>query len=235
MSCVKSCHNHVWEWDVLVFVRLALVAWAKLAAARIMNKRTSVLTLSIENNQSSGNWGKRYEKEEQRVIRGSGNLPLPVLLIINLFLLFANLVWNLQPQAFKLMDSVTLLLNQRYWTCFPSQPSFPFYPRVEWFSGSLALLLGFLRILLPLWPAYIPFCCPCMHLEHEFVGQKRWFLSPHNYLLLSALERTWKHLSFNSPGISLTLTSEGLWRFTFMVCIHTKDPQWSSFLPFGPK
>lgn len=39
-------------------------------------------------------------------------------------------------------------------------------------------------------------------------------------------------LSFNSSGISWKVSSERLWRFTSMVCICAKDPQWSSS-PFG--
>lgn len=109
------------------------------------------------------------------------------------------LVWNLQPQAFK---PLMLLPDEICWTCFPSQPSFPFYPRVECFSGSLALCLCFLQILLPLWPGSIPLCYLWLHLEHKFVGERRWFLSPHNHLLLSALERTWKNSYLSTVQVS---------------------------------
>lgn len=45
----------------------------------------------LKTNVSSGNQGKSYQRGEQWVIRGSGNLPLPVL-IINIFLPFA--IWS---------------------------------------------------------------------------------------------------------------------------------------------
>lgn len=81
-SCVKSCRSHVWEWDVLVFVRPASAAWANGAAAGIMNKVTYFsFDLVGGKNKSSGNWGKSHQKREQCVIRGSGNLPLPVIII----------------------------------------------------------------------------------------------------------------------------------------------------------
>lgn len=98
--------------------------------------------------------------------------------IINLLISFANLVWNLQAQAFKLMDSD--IPDERCWTSFPSQP-FPFYPPVEQFRGSLALHPGVLADP-ALRTSSVPLCCPCLRLEHELVGERRWFLSPQNYL-----------------------------------------------------
>lgn len=136
------------------------------------------------------------------------------------------------------MDSLTLLSNERYWTCFPSQPSFPFYPRVEWFTGSLALLSGVLVDHVPslayLYPSLLPLIAfrawVCWREEEEVVS-----LPSQLPFAVSIRKDMEALLPFNSPGISLKLSSEGLWRFTFVVCIHTKDPQWSSFLPFGLK
>lgn len=68
-----------------------------------------------------------------------------------------SLVWNPQPQPFR---PLMLLPDEICWTCFPSQPSFPFYPRVECFSGSLALLSGFHADPIPslawLYPSLLP-------------------------------------------------------------------------------
>lgn len=109
---------------------------------------------SLKTNISSGNWGKSYQRGEQWVIRGSGNLPLPVV-IINIFLPVA--VWSgmFNPKHLSLW-----CFYQICWTCFPSQPFFPLYARVEHFSGSLGLLSGFLADSPPslsrLYPSLLP-------------------------------------------------------------------------------
>lgn len=147
---------------------------------------------SLKNNISSGNWGKSYQRGEQWVIRGSGNLPLPVL-IINVFLPFA--VWSgiLNPNHLGLW----CFYQMRYvGLVSPASPLFLFI--LEWNVSVVPWLffLGFMQILFPLWPGSIPLCCLWLHLEPELVGER--FCFPHNHLLLRALEGTWKNsLSFN--------------------------------------
>lgn len=116
------------------------------------------------------------------------------------------LVWNLQPQAFK---PLMLLPDEICWTCFPSQPSFPFYPRVECFSGSLALLSVFLADSPPslawLYPSVLPLAA--------FRAQICWreevvSLPSQPPFTVSIRKNVEELLSFNSSGISLKLSSE---------------------------
>lgn len=152
----------------------------------------------LKTNVSSGNQGKSYQRGEQWVIRGSGNLPLPVL-IINIFLPFA--IWSgiFNPKHLSLW----CFYQMRYvGPVSPANPLFLFI--LEWNVSVVPWLfcLCFLQILLPLWPGSIPLCYLWLHLEHKFVGERRWFLSPHNHLLLSALERTWKNSYLSTVQVS---------------------------------
>lgn len=152
----------------------------------------------VKNNISSGNWGKSYQRGEQWVITGSGNLPLPVL-IINFFL--PVVVWSeiFNPEHLSLW-----CFYQICWTCFPSQPSFHYYPRVEHFSGSLAILSGFLADSPPslsrLYPSLLP-----------LAGFRAWVcwrdevvsLPSQPPFAVSIRKNVEELLSFNSSGISL--------------------------------
>lgn len=152
----------------------------------------------LKNNISSGNWGKSYQRGEQWAIRGSGNLPLPVL-IINIFLPVA--VWS---EIFNPKHLSLWCFYQICWTCFPSQPSFHYYPGVECFSGSLALLSGFLADSPPslsrLYPSLLP-----------LAGFRAWVcwrdevvsLPSQPPFAVSIRKNVEELLSLNSSGISL--------------------------------
>lgn len=130
------------------------------------------------------------------------------------------LVWNLQPQAFK-----SLMLLPDILDLFPQPTLFSFVcqSRVEYFSGSLALLYGFLADSPPSLSGLQPSLLPLAAFRARVCWREEVIYLPSQPPFVVRI-RTWRN-SFNSSAISLKISSKGLQRFTFMVCICAKDPQ----------